>query len=138
MHVLTRILAAVAVAAGSVKELIALARANPGALTFGSSDNGGVNHLSGELFKSLAGVDMVHVPYKGAAPAAGDLLGGRLSMVFDSIVVWSDHIKTGRVRALGVSSLAPTYSTPEAFADIIRQDIAKWAAVVKATGARID
>ena len=92
------------VPAKNVAELIALAKAKPGQLTFGSAGNGGTNHLSGELFKLMAGVDMVHVPYKGAGPAAVDLLGGRLSMTFDSMPVWRNHIKTGKVRALAVTS----------------------------------
>ncbi|MBC7803026.1 MAG: tripartite tricarboxylate transporter substrate binding protein, partial [Candidatus Parcubacteria bacterium] len=107
-HVAPRVLVLhPSVPAQSIAELVALAKAKPGTLTFGSSGNGGVNHLSGELFKVLTGADMTHVPYKGAAPASTDLLGGRLSMVFDSIVVWTDHIKTGRVRALGVDRQGP-------------------------------
>ena len=89
-HIAPRVLVVhPSVPAQNVKELIALAKGKPGTLTFGSSGNGGVNHLAGELMKTMAGLDMVHVPYKGAAPAAVDLLGGRISMAFDSIVVWT-------------------------------------------------
>src|SRR6185369_4283257 len=73
-----------AVPARSVRELIALAKAKPGKLTFGSSGSGNAGHLAGELFKNMAGVDMVHVPYKGGAPAMIDLIGGRIDMVFSS------------------------------------------------------
>ena len=95
---------------GSVKELIDHARANPGKLNFGSSGTGGANHLSGELFKSMAGVDMVHIPYKGAAPALNDLLGGQIPVMFDSVPGVLQHIRAGKLRALGVTSRerAPT------------------------------
>ena len=92
------------VKANTVAELVALARRNPGQLTFASSGNGTTSHLSGELFKSLTGVDMVHVPYKGSGPALTDFLGGRISMMFDTSSNFVEHIKTGRVRALGVTS----------------------------------
>ncbi|MBI3374868.1 MAG: tripartite tricarboxylate transporter substrate binding protein [Betaproteobacteria bacterium] len=190
------------VKATTVKELIALAKASPGTLTFGSAGNGSSSHLSGELFKSMAGIDITHVPYRGSGPAATDLLGGRISMIFDSIAVYKDYITIGKVRALGVTSpkrseslpgipsiaeagltgfdisnwlgvvapartppeivtrlnaeirvvmadaelkkqllavgIEPLYSTPKAFAGVIRTELAKWAAVVKASGARID
>jgi tripartite-type tricarboxylate transporter receptor subunit TctC len=90
--------------ATSVAELVALARKSPGQLTFASSGNGTTSHLSGELFKSITGVDMVHVPYKGSAPALTDFLGGRISMMFDTSSNFVEHIKAGRVRALGVTS----------------------------------
>ena len=89
--------------ATSVAELIALARKQPGDLSFASAGNGTTSHLSGELFKSLAHVDMVHVPYKGSAPAMTDFLGGRISMMFDTTSNFVDHVKTGKLRALGVT-----------------------------------
>jgi len=94
----------------SVQELVAYAKANPGKVSFGSAGTGGANHLSGELFKSLAGVNMVHVPYKGAAPALNDLLGGQIPMMFDSIPGVLQHIQSGKLRALAVTTLkrAPT------------------------------
>ncbi len=97
----------------SVQELVAYAKANPGKVNFGSAGNGGANHLSGELFKSLAGVDMVHVPYKGAAPALNDLLGGQIPMMFDSVPGVLQHIQSGKLRALGVTSLKRSAALPE-------------------------
>ena len=190
------------VAAKSVAELVALARSRPGALTFGSAGNGSSSHLSGEMFKALAGVDMVHVPYKGTGPALGDLLAGRIAMMFDTTSVYVEHMKAGKVRALGVTSaqrlaavpdvptiaeaglpgydvsiwlgvlgpaglprdvvqrlntelgrvmadadlrkqladggIEPRHGTPEAFAELIRAEIGKWARVVKVSGARAD
>ena len=92
------------VAAKSVAELIALAKARPGKLTYGSAGSGSSSHLSGALFSTMAGIDMLHVPYKGSAPLATDVLAGRLDMTFDSFTVYEEHIKSGRVRALGVTS----------------------------------
>jgi len=91
------------VKAGSVKELIALAKAQPGKLTFASSGSGATTHMSGEMFKHLTGVDIVHVPYKGAAPAMTDLLGGQVNMMFDAVPTSLPHIKSGKLRALGVT-----------------------------------
>lgn len=96
----------------TVQELVAHTKANPGKVNFGSAGNGGANHLSGELFKSLAGVDMVHVPYKGAAPALNDLLGGQIPMMFDSVPGVIQHIQAGRLRALGVTSLKRSPALP--------------------------
>jgi tripartite-type tricarboxylate transporter receptor subunit TctC len=87
----------------SVKDLIALAKQKPGALTFGSAGNGSSNHISGELFKSMAEIDITHVPYKGSAPAFTDLLGGQISMMFDTVSSQVQHIASGKVKALGVT-----------------------------------
>ena len=84
-------------------ELIALAKKEPGALSFASAGNGTTSHLSGELFKSLAKVDLIHVPYKGSAPAMIDFLGGRISMMFDTASNFVDHVKNGKLRALGLT-----------------------------------
>jgi tripartite-type tricarboxylate transporter receptor subunit TctC len=100
------------VKATSVAELIALAQSRPGELTFASSGNGTTSHLSGELFKSLAHVDMVHVPYKGSAPAMTDFLGGRISMMFDTTSNFLDHVKTGKLRALGVTGRTRSPTLP--------------------------
>jgi tripartite-type tricarboxylate transporter receptor subunit TctC len=97
----------------SVRELIAYAKAHPGKVNFGSSGTGGANHLSGELFKSMAGVDMVHVPYKGAAPALNDLLGGQIPMMFDSVPGVLQHIQSGRLRALAVTSAKRSPALPD-------------------------
>jgi len=120
--------------ATTVQELIALARAKPGQFTFGSAGNGSSSHLSGELFKSMAAIDMTHVPYKGSGPAATDLLGGRISMVFDSIAVYSDHIKSAKVRALGVTSLKRSAALPNvpsiAEAGLPGFDVSNWLGVL--------
>jgi tripartite-type tricarboxylate transporter receptor subunit TctC len=190
------------VPASSVTELIAHAKAKPGQLNFASSGNGTSIHLSGELFKTMAGVQMTHVPYKGSAPALTDLLGGQVSLMFDNMPTALPHVKAGRLKALAVTSakrspaipqlptmaeaglpgfeatswfgvLAPAATpkeivgklngeivrilktpevraqlsgqgaepvgdTPEEFAAHIKAEMAKWAKVVKESGARID
>jgi tripartite-type tricarboxylate transporter receptor subunit TctC len=88
----------------SVKELITLAKQKPGALNYGSAGSGSPGHLSGELFKSMAGVDFTHIPYKGSAPAVTDLLGGQIQLMFDPIQSPLQHVKSGALKALGVSS----------------------------------
>jgi len=188
--------------ARNLADLIALAKARPGELTYGSAGNGSSNHLSGELFRSTASIQITHVPYKGSAPAMVDLLGGRLSMMFDTIAQQTQNIAAGKVRALAVtgpkrSPLLPTVptaqeaglkafdvtiwygvlapkatpapvverlnremvavmasddmkkrmeadgaeartTTPAEFAALIKSDTAKWAPVVKASGASLD
>jgi len=102
------------VPAKSVKELIDLARAKPDALSFASSGTGTSPHMSAELFKLLAGVQILHVPYKGSTAAHPDLLGGRVSMMFDPVAAILPHIKAGRVRALGVTSKNRSAELPDA------------------------
>jgi tripartite-type tricarboxylate transporter receptor subunit TctC len=190
------------VPAHSVKELIAYAKTNPGKLTFGSTGTGSSAHMAGELLKVTAGVDMVHVPYKGAAPALTDLVAGRIVVYIGNTVSVLPHVRSGRLRALGVTSAKrlssvselptvaeagvpgfevsswygllgpadipsgivkkinlevkritetseirerllkdaaePDYSSPEAFRTMIRDDVAKWMRVVKATGVKVD
>jgi tripartite-type tricarboxylate transporter receptor subunit TctC len=185
--------------AKNVKDLIALARMRPGQLNFASTGVGGLTHLAGELFKSMTGVQMTHVPYKGAGPATVELLGGHVSIMFDNMLSAIPNVKAGRLRALAVTTskrsstlpdiptmaesgiegydvstwygvLAPASlppdvlgrlntainhavlqpevvkqlaneginsiaSTPDEFAARIRKEIAKWAIVVKASGA---
>jgi tripartite-type tricarboxylate transporter receptor subunit TctC len=99
--------------ASSVKEVIALAKAKPGQLTFASSGTGGLIHLTGELFKQTAGVDIVHVPYKGTTQLLPDLLDGRVSLAIDSLPAHLPHIKTGRLRALGVARSTRSAQLPE-------------------------
>lgn len=101
------------VAATTVKELIALAKANPGNLNYASAGSGSTLHLTGELFKTMAEVDIVHVPYKGAALALTDLLGGRVQMTFNPAAVVLPHIKSGRLRALAVTSARRTALAPD-------------------------
>ena len=93
------------VAAKSVKELIAIAKAKPGALSYASAGNGTAPHIAGELFKSMAGIDMLHVPYKGSAPAVTDTLGGTTQVMFPSLIAASGHIKSGKLRGLAVTGL---------------------------------
>ncbi len=99
--------------ARSIKELIAIAKTRPGQLSYGTSGNGGPQHLAGELFKSMAGVDMVHVPYKGGAPATTDLVGGQIQIGFNSMVTVLPFVKSGRLRPLAVTSSQRTTSMPE-------------------------
>jgi len=97
----------------SVKELVALAKARPRQLNYGSSGTGGTPHLAMELLKQAAGVDIVHVPYKGMGPAAMDLLGGQVQLVFADLPVLLPHAKSGRLRALAVSTPARSANLPE-------------------------
>lgn len=190
------------VEARSVKELIALARTRPGKLTFASAGIGAPPHLAGELLKTMAGIDIVHVPYKGTGPAIADLVGGQVTMMFSDALAAVPQIKAGKLRGLAVSSprrfafapdlptvaesgvpgfsavgwtglLAPAgtprpivqklnaeivrvlplpdvreklagdgsefgKNTPEEFSKFIKEEIAKWGKVIKASGARAD
>mgnify|MGYP003694103989 CR=1 FL=1 len=90
--------------AKDVKELIALLKANPGKYSFASSGNGTSQHLSGELFKSMSGVDMQHIPYKGSPPALQDVVGGQVTMTFDNITTAWPLAKAGKLRALAVTT----------------------------------
>ncbi len=187
----------------SVKELIDYARAKPGALSFGSGSTGSTGHLAGELFKAEARVDMVHIPYKGGAPAMQDLLAGQTQLMFDNLANALPQVKAGKLRALAVTTLKrapavpdlptvaesglpgfdlttwfgvfvpagtpretvaklnaeivksleskalaerlaamgaapPENNTPETFAAFVRAEAAKYAQVVKSSGARVD
>ena len=189
------------VPASSVAELITYARANPGKLTFASAGTGTASHLAGELFKTMAKVDMTHVPYKGNVPAITDLLAGQTSLLFATMPTVLPHAKTGKLRALAtigaersraaaelptVAETLPGFevnnwiglfapagtpapivqrwnaevmrimqlaeiqarlpvegarfapNSPEQFAQFVKSEIAKWASVVKASGARVD
>ena len=99
--------------AKDVRQFIALGRASPGKLTYGSAGNGSVNHLLGAMFGKGAGVQFVHVPYKGAAPAITDLIGGSLDAVFTSIPSVISHIQSGRIRALAVTSKKRSAALPD-------------------------
>jgi tripartite-type tricarboxylate transporter receptor subunit TctC len=186
----------------TVRELIAYAKAHPGELSNASSSNGSPGHVSGELFKYMTGTDIVHVPYKGGAPAIADLIAGNVQLMFESTNSIAPHVKAGRVRALAVSGAqrakslpdvptmmeagVPGYEvsawtgviapaglprpildrvnaavnaaineptvkgrleqlgseggggTPEDYGELIRRDSAKWAEVIRRSGARID
>ena len=186
----------------TVKELIDLAKSKPGKLSYASSGNGTSIHLSAELFKTMAGVDMLHIPYKGSAPAVTDLLAGQVQLMFDNLPSSIAQVKAGKLRPIAVTTLKrspalpdvptiaesglpgydasswfgmhapagtpkdiigkihavvtkslhtpemmerlstqgaqPVGNTPEEFTEFLRVEIAKWAKVVKASGARID
>jgi len=97
----------------SVPELIAYAKANPGKLNFSSSGVGASSHLSGELFKMMAGIDIVHVAYRGSGPALQDLLAGNVQMSIDTVAVLLPHIQAGTLRALGVATIERNPSLPD-------------------------
>lgn len=101
------------VPASTVKELIALAKARPGSLNYGSSGSGGSSHLMMELFKSMTGTEMTHIPYKGAGPALPDLLAGQIQLIFAIPATTLSLIKGGKLRALGVSSAKRNPLMPE-------------------------
>lgn len=138
-HITPRVLVVgSSVKARTVGELIALARAKAGELTYGSAGNGSSSHLSGALFESLAGVDLVHVPYKGSAPLLTDLLAGRVDATFDSFTVYEEHIKSGRVRALAVTSRMRMAALPQvptlAEAGLPGYEVSNWLGVLAPAG----
>lgn len=100
------------VAAKTVPELVSIARSKPGQLNYGSSGNGSSIHLTTELLKSAAKIDLTHVPYKGAGPAFLDLIGGRISILFSSTVSSLPHVNSGKVRALAITSLKRVSALP--------------------------
>jgi tripartite-type tricarboxylate transporter receptor subunit TctC len=100
-------------AASSVKELVALAKAKPGELVYASSGNGGGSHLAMELLRSLARIDMVHVPYKGTGPAMIDVLSGQAKLMFGGMIGTVTHVRSGRLRAIAISSAARSTVVPE-------------------------
>ena len=101
------------VPARNVQEFIALARAKPGSLNYSSAGSGTSNHLSGELLKAMSGIDIVHVPYKGSAPALNDLIAGQVSLMFDLVLTAAPHIKSGAVRGIAVTSAQRSSALPE-------------------------
>lgn len=127
----------------SVAELVALARKKPGGLTFSSAGNGTSSHLSGELFKSIAGVDLQHVPYKGSAAGLTDLLAGRIDMTFDTASNFVEYTRNGKLRPLAVTSRArlsalpavPAMSETPGFSDY---DVSLWLGVLAPAGTTPD
>lgn len=97
----------------SLQEYVAYAKARPGKVSWGASAPGAVQHLSGELFKRLAGIDMVYIPYKGTGPMMPDFLGGRLQIVIDNVLVLTQHIKTGAAVGLAVTTVKRTPLLPD-------------------------
>jgi tripartite-type tricarboxylate transporter receptor subunit TctC len=114
----------------SIADIVSAARARPGAVSYGSTGVGGGNHLSGELFALATGTQLTHVPYKGSAPALSDLLGGQLSMMFDTVITSVPQIRAGKLRAFAVSSAKRASSLPEVptmqEAGIKGFDISQW------------
>ena len=189
-----------AVAVKTPQELVELARAQPGKLSYGSAGSGTSVHMASEMFKAMTGIDMVHVPYKGTAPAVADLMGGQIQLMFSDATTAIPHVKSGKLRAVAVTrrveampelptfaergypaydpgvwygvfapagtprdvmlklngaiakslqvrevrerleglGAQPTSNSPEEFAEFVRAEIARWAKVVKASGARVD
>jgi tripartite-type tricarboxylate transporter receptor subunit TctC len=126
------------VAAHSVRELIALAKAQPGKLTYASAGSGSSQHLSAELFKQAAGVDMVHVPYKGAAPGITDLLAGQVDLSFAPVANVVPYAKAGKLRLLGVTSATRSSFAPDtptlAESGVPGFDVTTWYAVFVTAG----
>lgn len=138
-HITPRVLVVgPAVAARSVAELVADAKVRPGQLTYGSAGNGSSSHLSGALFARLAGVEMVHVPYKGSATLLTDLLAGRVDLSFDSFTVYEEHIRAGRVHALGVTSRRRMTALPQvptlAEAGLPGYEVSNWLGLLAPAG----
>ena len=107
----------------TVQELIALARSRPGRINIASQGNGTSSHLTAELFKALAQVDMLHVPYKGTAPAMTDLLGGQVDLMFDNLITAMPHVKAGKLKLLGVGGATRVAAFPDvpAIAEVLPQ-----------------
>ncbi|MCW5603155.1 MAG: tripartite tricarboxylate transporter substrate binding protein [Burkholderiales bacterium] len=123
--------------ATSVSALIALARTKPDAINYASSGNGSTSHLAGELFKSMAGIDMVHVPYKGAAPALIDVASGRIQVMFTGVSTTLPHVKAGRLKALGVTGgkrLEVLPGTPAVAEQLPGYDVTSWYGVFAPAG----
>ena len=122
----------------SVAELIALAKSKPGGLTYGSAGNGSSSHLAGALFETIAGISMLHVPYKGSAPLLTDVLAGRIDMTFDSYTVYEGHIKAGKVRPLAVTSKSRLSALPTvptlAEAGLKGYEVSNWLGVLAPAG----
>ncbi len=122
------------VPASSVKEFIALAKSKPNEIYFGSSGSGSSVHLSGELFNMAAGVKMTHVPYKGSAPATVDLMSGQIQAMFDNLSTSLPYIKSGRLRALAVTSAQRSPAAPDiptmAEAGLPECEVLSWFALV--------
>jgi len=126
------------VPAQDVKALIALARAQPGALNYASAGSGGPTHLSAELFRSMAGIDIVHVPYKGNAAALADLVGGQVQMMFSNMLTSSPFVRSGKLRRLAITSNRRSPQAPElptmAEAGVDGYDVTPWFGILAPAG----
>lgn len=122
----------------SIKDLIAMAKARPGVLNYASSGAGGAPHLAGELFKSLAKVDITHIPYKGVAPALTDVIGGQVSILFSNTVSVLPHALSGKLRALGVTTKKRAVAAPDiptiAEAGVPEYETSTWQGLVAPAG----
>ena len=122
----------------SVKDVVARARREPGKLTYASAGNGTSIHLAGEVFASMAGVNLMHVPYKGSSPAVTDMLGGQVDLMFDSITSARPHIQSGKLRALGVTTARRSSALPDvptiAEAGVPGYEVSPWFAVFAPAG----
>ena len=122
----------------SVQDVTAALKAKPGSLSYASAGNGTSQHLSAELYKYMAGVDMVHIPYKGSGPAIQDVIGGQVPMMFDTSVVAGPHIESGRLRALAVTSSKRAAVFPNvptmAESGVPGYDVVSWQAVFAPAG----
>ena len=130
------------VPARTLQEFIALAKKTPGTLSYASAGSGTPPHLAAELFKSIAGVDLLHVPYKGGAPAINDLVGGQVQAIFEGQVVLLPHIKSGRVRALAITGAKRDPALPDvptfAQAGLPQYDAYFWSGLVAPGGTPAD
>ena len=141
-HITPRVLVVGPSMAGTktIGDVIARAKQKPDALTYGSAGNGSSSHLSGALFETMAGVKMLHVPYKGSAPLLVDVLAGRVDMTFDSYTVYEEHLKSGKVQALGVTSkrrLAALPNVPpigESAPGLAGYDVSNWLGLLAPAG----
>jgi len=122
----------------TLKELIAAARSNPGKLNYASAGPGNTSHLAVEYFKSVVGVDMTHVPYKGSGPAITALLGREVDLIFDSLSTSLPHAKAGKFRALAVSTLKRSHAAPDVptihEAGVANFDVAVWYGIFASAG----
>ena len=124
--------------ANNVKEFIAFAKANPGAVTYASSGSGSGPHLAGEMFEKATGLDMMHVPYKGGGPAAADVMAGHVNMYFSTVLESIGSVKSGKLKALGASSLVRSPAMPElptiAESGVPGFDAASWIGIAAPAG----
>lgn len=131
-----------AVAAKNVSELSAMARAKPGRLNYASAGNGNATHLAGELYKSIAKIDIVHVPYKGTGPALTDLIGGQVQFMFPNLTAAMPQMKSGKLRALAVTGLQRSPSVPDLptmqEAGVPGYSVTSWYALLAPAGVRAD
>lgn len=120
------------------REFLAIAKASPGKLTYATGGNGSANQLAGELLKTMAGINIVHVPYKGDAPAMQDVIGGQITLTFPTVISASPHVKSGKLRPLAVTTLKRVPTMPDvptiAESGVPGYDVASWGGVMVPAG----